>query len=146
MTVEPVLHDGVLVALIARDGPWKPGIEFITPGELSLQFAAMRHPAGKRIEPHLHNQVARNVQFTQEVLILRKGRLRVDFYDEARAYLESRVLGPGDVIVLVRGAHGFEVLEGLEMYEVKQGPFLGERDKVRFPTPPFTPLIPEEPK
>lgn len=142
MIVEQVIHDGTLLALIARESTWQPGVEFVTPDELSLQFAAMQHPAGRRIEPHVHLQALRHVQFTQEVLILRKGRLRVDFYDDARAYLESRVLGAGDVIVLVRGAHGFEVLEDLEMYEVKQGPFLGAGDKVRFATPSFIPRVP----
>lgn len=143
MVVEQVIHEGELLAIVARSSAWLPGVDFVTPGELSLQFAAMSHPAGKRIEPHVHVQVERSVQFTQEVLILRKGRLRVDFFDEARAYLESRILGPGDVIVLVRGAHGFEVLEALEMYEVKQGPFQGDRDKVRFLPPPFEPRLPE---
>jgi hypothetical protein len=62
----------------------------------------------------------------------RKGRLRVDFYDEDQRYLESRVLGPGDVILLIQGGHGFEVLEEVEMIEVKQGPYVGEQDKTRF--------------
>lgn len=142
MIVEQVIHNGVLLALIARESPWSPGVEFVTPDDLSLQFAAMRHPAGRRIEPHVHLQAPRSVQFTQEVLILRKGQLRVDFYDDDRAYLESRVLRAGDVVVLVRGAHGFEVLEDLEMYEVKQGPFLGAGDKLRFEAPAFTPRVP----
>ena len=45
----------------------------------------------------------------------------------------SRVLGPGDVILLISGGHGFEVLEELNMVEVKQGPYAGETDKTRFP-------------
>lgn len=142
MIVEQVLHDGVLLALIARESPWRPGVEFVTPDELSLQFAAMRHPAGRKIEPHVHLQAPRSVQFTQEVLILRRGRLRVDFYGDDQAYLESRELGAGDVIVLVRGGHGFEVLEELEMYEVKQGPFLGAGDKLRFEAPAGAPRPP----
>ena len=72
------------------------------------------------------------VHYTQEVLFIRKGRLRVDFYDEKREYLESRELGSGDVILLIAGGHGFEVLEEVEMIEVKQGPYVGEGDKTRF--------------
>ena len=89
-------------------------------------------PAGKSIIPHVHNLVMRHVDFTQEVLFLRKGRLRVDFFDDSRVYLESYVLGAGDVILLVSGGHGFEVLEDVEMFEVKQGPYVGEEDKTRF--------------
>jgi hypothetical protein len=85
------------------------------------------------IEPHIHNPVQREVLYTQEVLVIKKGALRVDFYDDSRAYLESRVLTTGDVILLAEGGHGFEVLEELEMIEVKQGPYTGDCDKTRFP-------------
>jgi hypothetical protein len=56
----------------------------------------------------------------------------VDFYDDSRTYLESRILRAGDVILLTECGHGFEVLEELEMIEVKQGPYTGENDKTRF--------------
>ena len=70
---------------------------------------------------------------TQEVLFIKKGILRVDFYDEYEDYLESRDLHAGDIILLVSGGHGFQVLEEVEMIEVKQGPYAGEEDKKRFP-------------
>jgi hypothetical protein len=74
----------------------------------------------------------RAVRYTQEALFLRRGRLRIDFYDKDRTYVESRVIGPGDVILLISGGHGFEVLEEIEMVEVKQGPYAGEMDKTTF--------------
>ena len=92
----------------------------------------MRHPAGKLIDPHVHNQVTRSVHYTQEVLFLRSGKMRVDLYDTLRNYVESRVLGPGDVILLATGGHGFQMLEETEMIEVKQGPYVGDQDKTRF--------------
>ncbi len=130
--IEKITHDGKLAAMIIRRQYDKPGITFFTPNELSQQVAHMHHPAGKRIEPHVHNPVPRVVQYTQEVLVVRRGRLRVDFYSEQQRYLESRILEAGDVILLVQGGHGFEVLEELEMLEVKQGPYAGEGDKTRF--------------
>ena len=87
---------------------------------------------GKIIEPHVHNKVSRNVSFTQEVLIIKKGRLRVDFYDSQRNYFGSDVLETGDIILLASGGHGFKVIDDLEMIEVKQGPYTGEQDKSRF--------------
>jgi len=92
----------------------------------------MQHQAGKVIEAHSHNDVVREVKRTQEVLVIRRGRLRVDFYDSSEKYLESRVLDPGDVILLANGGHGFEALDDLEMIEIKQGPFAGGCDKTRF--------------
>ena len=111
----------------------KPGIHFVTPPELSQQLAYMRHPTGKVIEAHFHNPVPRKVHFSQEVLFIRKGRLRVDFYGEDCCYVESRILEAGDTILLVSGGHGFKVLDEVEMIEVKQGPYVGEGDKTRFP-------------
>jgi hypothetical protein len=110
----------------------RPGIHFITPGGFSQQLAYMRHPAGKVIQAHFHNPVCRDVQYTQEVLFLKRGRLRVDFFDKSQKYLESRILESGDVILLATGGHGFEVLEEIEMIEVKQGPYAGDQDKTRF--------------
>jgi len=130
--VERIEHEGRLLAIIVRHEFDSPGIAFFTPNELSQQLAFMRHPKGKVIEPHVHNPVPREVSYTQEVLVLRRGRLRVDFYDEGRRYLESTVLQGGDVILLATGGHGFEVLEEIEMIEVKQGPYVGDSDKTRF--------------
>ena len=120
------------MSIIVRAGFREPGIRFFTENTLSQQLAFMDHPTGKLISPHVHNPVRREVQFTQEVLFIRKGRLRVDFYDMEQHYLESRILGSGDVILLIQGGHGFEVLEDVEMIEVKQGPYVGEEDKTRF--------------
>lgn len=130
--VEEIRHDGEMLALIVRDEFSKPGISFFTPPDLSQQLAYMRHPAGKVIDAHVHNPVERTVAYTQETLFIKRGRLRVDFFSDEQVYLESRELRGGDVILLVRGGHGFEVLEELEMIEVKQGPYAGDQDKTRF--------------
>jgi mannose-6-phosphate isomerase-like protein (cupin superfamily) len=130
--IEKIEHNGDMFALIVRDEYSKPGISFFTPRDLSQQLAYMRHPAGKIIEAHVHNPVSRTVAYTQETLFIKRGRLRVNFFDEQQRYLESRELKAGDVILLVKGGHGFEVLDELEMIEVKQGPYAGDQDKTRF--------------
>ena len=119
--VERVFSNSDLLAMIIRYEFCEQGIHFFTDNALSQQLAFMQHPTGKLIEPHVHNAVLREVQFTQEVLFIRKGRLRVDFYEADQRYLESRILHPGDVILLIQGGHGFEVLEEVEMIEVKVG-------------------------
>lgn len=129
--VERIEHNGNLLALIVRSGFHEAGIHFFTPSGLSQQLAYMRHVRGKKIAPHRHNPVRREVHFTQEVLFIKAGSLRVDFYDDGESYLESRLLNAGDVILLASGAHGFEVLEEVEMIEVKQGPYAGDADKTR---------------
>lgn len=121
-----------LLAMIIKNDYQCEGVNFITPGDYSQQMAYMHHPAGKKIDAHVHNVVHRDVVMTQEVLFIKKGKLRVDFYDVYKDYLESRILEAGDIILLVSGGHGFTALEELEMIEVKQGPYAGDQDKVRF--------------
>ncbi len=130
--LEEIKDQGQVLAIIVRAGYSASGIRFFTPGQFSQQLAYMQHPAGKQIDAHCHVPQPRSVEVTQEVLIIRRGKLRVDFYRDDRAYLESRVLGAGDVILLAHGGHGFEVLEEIEMIEVKQGPYAGEGEKTRF--------------
>ena len=129
--IEHVSFDGIEFAIILRSGFDEPGIHFFTPGDFSQQLGYMRHPAGHVIEPHIHNPVHRAVHFTREVLFLRRGRLRVDFYGDDGEYFESRELGAGDVILLAAGGHGFQALDEIEMIEVKQGPYVGDVDKTR---------------
>lgn len=133
--IEHITHAGVDLAIILRKSFGEPGIHFLTPNDYSQQLGFMKHPPGKIIEPHLHNHVQRSVTYTQEVLFIRRGRIRVDFYSDEREYLESRELTAGDVILLASGGHGFEVLEEIEMIEVKQGPYVGANDKTRFKAP-----------
>lgn len=130
--IETIQFENVTYAIIIRSDYDQKGITFVTPNDFSQQLAYMNHPKGKQIMPHVHNPVPREVLMTQEVLWIKKGKLRVDFYKDDQSYLESRVLHAGDVILLAKGGHGFEVLEELEMFEVKQGPYAGEMDKTRF--------------
>ncbi len=92
----------------------------------------MSHPEGKEIAPHIHKKVQREVHYTQETLFIRKGKLQVDFYSDEQEFLENRILESGDVILLIQGGHGFKVLEDVEMFEVKQGPYAGDEDKIKF--------------
>ncbi len=130
--IERIIENDVLLAIIIRTDFNSKGIEFFTPDNFSQQLGYMNRPKGYVIEPHRHNLVSREVVQTQEVLFVKSGKVRVDFYNDAQQYIESRILIQGDVILLAAGGHGFEMLEASEMIEVKQGPYIGEKDKVRF--------------
>ena len=130
--IDRILHNNLELALIVRRSFRSEGISFLTPSAYSQQLGYMNRPAGHVIPPHVHNPVAREVHFTKEVLLIRSGRLRVDFYSDNQEYLESTVLEAGDVILLAFGGHGFEMLEPTEIIEVKQGPYAGDQDKTRF--------------
>ncbi len=130
--IEQITHKGKLLSIIIRANYKAEGIKFFTPDDFSQQLAYMNRPKGYLIQPHVHNQIPREVHYTQEVLLIKRGKVRVDFYSQQHEYLENTVLETGDVILLAGGGHGFTMLEDTEMIEVKQGPHAGEIDKTRF--------------
>ena len=92
----------------------------------------MNRPQGYQIQPHIHNKIPREVHFTNEVLFIKSGTVRVDFYDEDKLYVGSKIIITGDILLLVSGGHGFEMIEDSEIIEVKQGPYAGDEDKTHF--------------
>lgn len=132
MLIDKIIHKGEILSIIIHAGYLNPGVHFFTPDEFSQQLGYMNHPAGTRIQPHVHLPVPRKLTYTQEVLFIKKGKLRVDFYGSDQEYVESRILKTGDVILLASAGHGFQVLDDLEMFEVKQGPYSEGGDKARF--------------
>ena len=129
---ENINHDDRILAIILYSNYEGEGIKFFTSNDFTQQLAYMNRPQGYVIKPHLHNSFKREVQFTKEVLFIKSGKVRVDFYDDQKNYVVSRVLNKGDVILLAFGGHGFEMIEDSEIIEVKQGPYAGDADKIRF--------------
>ena len=130
--IEEIINKEKKLALILRKNFKQKGIKFFTPSDYSQQLGYMNRPKDYEILPHLHNSISRQVQFTNEVLFIKSGKVRIDFYDDNKFYLESRILYKGDIILLAYGGHGFKMLEPTEMIEVKQGPYMGDEDKTRF--------------
>lgn len=130
--IEKFENKGIIYSLIIRSDYVPMDIDFITPNNYSQQLGIMARPAGYVISPHTHNAITREVEYTKEVLFIRAGKVRVDFYTEDCEYLESTILKKGDVILLAYGGHGFNMIEDSEIIEVKQGPYAGDGDKTHF--------------
>ncbi len=130
--IQQIIFGEVILAIVLKTEFESEGIKFFTPDNFSQQLGYMNRPAGYIIEPHIHNSAFRKVEFTNEVLFIKKGKVRVDFYSPDKKYIESAILKTGDIILLASGGHGFEILEDSEIVEVKQGPYVGEHDKTRF--------------
>jgi hypothetical protein len=130
--IENILHNEQLISVIIRSQYNTEDIKFFTPDDFSQQLAYMNRKKGYVISPHVHNPVKREVSYTQEVLFIKSGKVRVDYFSDDKNYLESRILNQGDVVLLSGGGHGFYMLEDSEIIEVKQGPYAGDKDKTRF--------------
>jgi len=135
-SIETITHGLEPIALIIRADYDEPGIHFFTPGSFSQQVAYMKHPPGHKIAAHIHNMQTRQVLYTQEVLFIRRGKVKVRLYDLSKGHVGDRILQTGNLILLCGGGHSFEILEDTSMIEVKQGPYAGENDKTRFEEAP----------
>jgi|SRR6266853_490707 len=131
-TVETCICDGRLAALVVRSGFRPKQTTFLTPNECNQQLGFIVYGAGTQIPRHSHLPLQRTITGTTEVVIVRQGSCTAEIFDDSRRLVGEFRLGPGDVILLNGGAHGFRVHEGTVLMEVKQGPYSNKLDKERF--------------
>jgi hypothetical protein len=131
-----IIQDGEqpVAYLIHRE--WVPQkTEFLTPDHFGQQMGMIVHRASEEIMPHVHLPVRREILGTTECIIVRKGACDIDIYNTRKELLTSRQLRTGDIVLLLAGGHGFRMREDTVLFEVKQGPFVGNLDKERFEAP-----------
>jgi hypothetical protein len=131
--IERIVHGNQLLAIVIRaQVTTDQKYNFLTEPNNALQLGVNSYARGEVIASHSHLRPDVTVQSGQEFVLVNEGRLRVNLYDETtRELLSAQELGKGDMILLVAGAHGFEILEACQIVEVKQGPYLSkEKDKV----------------
>ncbi len=92
----------------------------------------MNHKKGHVIQPHIHKKRLKKIYDTSEVLIILKGSMKVDFYNNKKKYLFSKILIKNDIAILLTAGHGFKILKNCKFIEVKQGPYNPIKDKFKF--------------
>lgn len=116
----------VLARYIPSSAAWSGGLNFFSPDGDFIQVGTWSYEAGKELKAHIHNEVKREVLWTQEVLFVRRGKLRARVYDTEENLVSQIEVSAGDVIILLRGGHGYDILEdGTQVLEVKNGPYVG---------------------
>jgi hypothetical protein len=105
---------------------------FLTPPEFKQQVGFVVYPAGGEIPRHVHKPLERHLVGTSEVVIVKSGLCEVDIYDDEQQLIATRQLGPGDIMLMVGGGHGFRMLEDTVLLEIKQGPYTGLDEKEHF--------------
>jgi hypothetical protein len=129
------IKDGEIV--LARHIPaadaWGEGLKFFSPDEDYEQVGTWGYDTGKKLLAHTHNEVSREVLWTQEVLYIRAGCLRAEIFNTKDQKVSELVATSGDILILLRGGHGYEILEeGTQVLEIKNGPYVGaEADRRR---------------
>lgn len=122
------ITDGTLV--LARHIPaadaWGDGLKFFSPDGDYQQVGTWGYGAGKTLLAHSHNEVPRTVPWTQEVLYVRAGRIQAEIFDTRDTLVATLEAGAGDILVLLRGGHGYRILDdGTQVLEIKNGPYVG---------------------
>ena len=131
--MEIIKKNKIILAIIIRKNFKTSGIKFFTPNSFSQQLAQMTHKKGKIINCHYHKKNIRRTVNTQEVLIIKKGKLKVYLF-EKKKFVCTKIIKDGDIILLANCGHGFKALSNVSFVEVKQGPYNPKADKVVFKT------------
>jgi hypothetical protein len=131
--IKKIHYKKKLIAMIIDEKKFfKKGVDFVTPDFLPLQLGFIKHKSKTFIKPHTHNTYLRKIKKTTEVLLIKKGSLRVDFYHNKKKYLFSKVVNKDHILILADGSHGFKIIKDCSIIEIKQGPFNIALDKKRF--------------
>ena len=129
---ETITDGGKTLCIIIWSKPLPSETTFYTPNHLNLQVGKIVYGAGTEIPRHTHRSVSRTVTGTSEILLVQKGRMVLDVYNDDRILVASREMRVGDAVALVEGGHGFRLFEDTVLLEVKQGPYSGAEEKDRF--------------
>src|SRR3989344_1480124 len=122
MKIEHIQHNGDIIAVIFYNRPTDPGVHFYTDNKSTLQVGKQLRFKGEEIKPHRHLPVKMQKEETlKEVLYIESGKVKINFYNDRWEEIDSRILNQGDMILLVKGGHGFEMLEETVMVEIKEG-------------------------
>lgn len=126
-----------ILATVCRHNPsFVPDerLAFLTHPALPIQAGFFRINQGDTIQRHYHPRNVRTIDRTMEVLIVTLGSISVQLYTVSKAALYTVVLNERDLIILVNGGHEIRgVSPGTSaFYEVKQGPYYPDLDKVHF--------------
>jgi len=131
MAFEVIEHDGRRYGEIIWAGTSVEKSRFFSPDQSSFQFGLLAHDAGFEEEAHYHPSLERTIRDLQQMFVVQRGKVAVDFFTDDGSRFREVILGPGDAILIIAGIHSIRVLEKMQCVSVKQGPFLGpENDKV----------------
>ena len=132
-TIKKIFYKKKLFAYVVHEKKFiKSGVDFVTPNFFTLQLGFIKHKTGYLVKPHTHKKFLRKIKKTTEILFIKSGILRVDFYLNKKKYLFSYLAKKNHILILIDGSHGFKVIKKCKIIEVKQGPFSSFLDKTRF--------------
>lgn len=124
--MEKITYNNTLVAVHIKD--FKDGITPLSDSDQSLQILVHKREKGSHTKAHLHKPTKRETNNLQECLVVLKGKIKIDFYDSNKNVFKTIFIGPHEVVIFMSGGHSVDVDENCEFIEVKNGPFIEDRE------------------
>ena len=132
--INKIIYKKIIFAIIIRKKNQfkKKGVNFVTKKKDYLQLGFLKHKKNHIIMAHQHKKKVRKIPLSTEILIVKKGKVKVIFYNfNYKSINKDTFLQKGDIIVLMQGGHSFKIMKNSEIIEVKQGPYLSKKnDKI----------------
>ncbi len=127
MTEEEITDaNGERLAIYFPSSSWEKGLTFLSDDADFIQVGIWGYNSGIKLQPHLHNEVRREITRTQEAIFVKSGRVAAYVFDEEEKLVRKIELGSGDILILLKGGHGYEILEdNTYVLEIKNGPYPG---------------------
>lgn len=128
-----IKHNALKLAVFIPQEDRQKGLNFYSENEDFIQVGIWGYDKGKKLYPHIHNKVEREINRTQEVIYVMQGKVKAYIYSEDENLIEEIILKAGDILILLNGGHGYEILEDDSfVLEVKNGPYVGpDKDRRR---------------
>ena len=130
LLIEKIKDGNEEIAIIISKNSFEEGVKFITSEAYPLQFGLLKYKKGDSASPHIHPNISRVIIHSQEIIHIEKGKIKLDIFNSEGKLVTSRVLGMGTSVFFICGGRGWTALEESEIIEIKQGPFLGAKDKM----------------
>lgn len=121
-----IKHHNIVKAIIIRKNIKVNKVEFFTPKDYPFQIGFHSRKKNTVLKPHLHPIHNFFITSSQEVLYVLEGKIQVDLYTTKKQLFKKIILRDGDSILFVSGGHGIKFLKQSRVFEVKQGPYVGD--------------------
>ena len=119
-----------ILAIIINDHPNET--TFVTDSTYIQQVGYIVLKQGDTIQKHYHAPIVKTVVGLSEVLYVQSGKCIVHFYDQNQEFVTDLEIVSGNLLVIIAGGHGFTMLEDTVLIETKNGPYLGDSERIRF--------------
>ena len=129
--IKIIEDNGITYAKIVKAGHDFSKTEFFTNETDEIQFGVVNFDKNFKTGAHYHNKLKHKTTPVDEILMVQKGKMRVDFYNDKGVYIKSYEVNQGDVIILNTGGHNIFFMEETKVFQIKTGAYDKNLDTTR---------------